>query len=284
MVNWLGEALFKRSAWDKYREITASAPLFVVNPRHVKYKTRVIGKGSPSGRWSAGVLAVFADPALGVQLYPMTPPIEPAFTCTKDALRWFGRPQKYARGQYNEIILHAQTPQGEWHVVTIQLFYDDMMAFVRAIKQIASEAQIKAYRRHRPYVHYGPLAVQRGEQDIHGAWTLEAERLTLYLTPSHLVVLAGDHVREALPVNELTRIEARRRLDADDGTGLARFVIGETSHAFATPDFEALASAIAEASKRSLEEPLIRKQKKKDDGEDEGGSGDAMDDWDEDDE
>lgn len=279
MVNWLGEALFKRSAWDKYKEIAASEPLFLANPRHVKYKTRVIGRAGQSERWSAGVLAIFPDPAVGVQLYPLNPPIEPVFICNKEALRWFGRPQKYQYGQYNEIILHAQTPQNEWHVAHIQLFYDDMMAFVRAMKQHASEAQTKAYRRRRPYVHFGPLAVQRGEQDIHGAWTLELEALTLYLTPSHLVVLSSDHVREALPVNDLTRIEARRRLDADDGSGLARFVVGETSHAFATPDFEALAAAIAEAAKRSLEEPLIRKQKKKQDDDEPNG-----DDWDEDDE
>lgn len=281
MANWLSEALFKRSAWDKYREIVANEPLFVANPRHMKYQTRVIGRAGSSSRWSAGVLAVFPDPALGVQLYPMNPPIEAVFTCSRADLRWFGRPQKYARAQYNEIILHAHTPGHEWHVTNIQLFYDDMMAFVRAMKHHATEAQIKAYRRQRPYIHYGPLTVQRGEQDIHGAWTLEPELLTLYLTPSHLVVLSRDRVREALPVNDLTRIEARRRLDADDGSGLARFVVGETSHAFATLDFEGLAAAIAEAAKRSLEEPLIRKQKKKAD-DDGGGEGD--DDWDEEDE
>jgi hypothetical protein len=89
------------------------------------------------------------------------------FTFTPDQIRWFGRPQKYAPGA-NDLWLHLETGEG-WRLVRLRLSEGHTRDLVRALKAVASEALVTAYRRRRPYIHEGPAQAQPAAQDIHGA-------------------------------------------------------------------------------------------------------------------
>ena len=65
--------------------------------------------------------------------------------------------------------------------------------------------------------------------------------------------------------DRIQQIRASRRLDAPDADGLVQFVYEGESFVFALRDYVALAEAIAEAAKRTLEDPLTFKRKSKDD-------------------
>jgi hypothetical protein len=117
-------------------------------------------------------------------------------------------------------------------------------------------------------VHFGPVQVKPAEEDIYGAWTLSAP-LALYVMPTALVLLDGERIVRALPMEQVQQVAAMRRIDQPNADGLVTFTIGEESFAFASKDYQALGQAIAEAARRSLEMPLMQKQKgKKDDEED----------------
>jgi hypothetical protein len=182
------------------------------------------------------------------------------------ALRWYVRPVKYHDGR-NELWMHFEL-DGRWHLVIVRINRYWMADLVRAVKEYGAPKLVTAYRRHRPYVHYGPVRVSPAEQDIHGAWTLE-QPITLYLTPAYIVILRDTDVLRTFPLEQVQQVAALRRIDAPDADGLAVFNAEGEKFAFATKDYQALAVAIAEAARRSLEEPLLQKQKGKDDYEEE---------------
>lgn len=216
------------------------------------------------------VLEVSAD---RLALYALNGDPAPALVLRPEQLRWFGRPRKYHAGT-NEIWLHAEI-DGEWRLIKVRLIPTHMRAFVRALKSFASEEQISAYRRRRPYIHFGPAPARPATQDVLGAWTL-GEPLSLYLTPLHLVLLRGSRVLRALPLAQIQNIAAIDRLDAPGEAGLVRFEFGDEALAFAVDDHQRFAALLGEAARRTLEDPVEWQRKKKKPGED-----DEDDDWDE---
>ncbi|MFN8451785.1 MAG: hypothetical protein U0521_25140 [Anaerolineae bacterium] len=120
-----------------------------------------------------------------------------------------------------------------------------------------------------PYVHFGPVAVEPAEEDIHGAWTLDPP-ITLYLTPLHVVLLRDGQVERLIPLEQVQKVTAMRRIDRPECGWTRRLSDGRGDARLRRENYEALAGAIAEAARRSLEEPLLQKQKgKKDDEDDE---------------
>lgn len=182
------------------------------------------------------------------------------FSFSPDELRWFGRPKKYDYG-FNEMWLHVEKKDG-WFLLRMTHGRSRMTAWVRVMKQLASPDLTKAYRRHRPYIHYGPIEVHPAEQDLQGAWTLGAA-LNLYLTPLNLVLLNGPRVVRVIEVAAVQSIRAGGRLDAPEADGLVRFSAQEQDFAFSAPGYQQLATALAEAARRSLEEPVTYKTKKR---------------------
>lgn len=204
-------------------------------------------------------------------LYPLDGDPAPALVLRSEHLRWFGRPRKYHPGT-NEIWLDAEI-DGEWRLVKVRLTATHMRGLVRALKQIASQEQISAYRRRRPYIHFGPVTARPAEQDMLGAWAL-GEPLALYLTPLHLVLLRGGHVAREIPLEQVQAISAIDRLDAPGEAGLVRFQVGDETLAFAVDDHRRLADLLGEAARRTLEDPVAWQRKKKK-------PADEDDDWDE---
>jgi hypothetical protein len=211
-------------------------------------------------RWQPFIIAVTLAQ---VAIYDFSPgTLEPCFVLAPDQLRWFGRPQKYHGGR-NEIWLHMQVDQ-RWVVVKLRMYRHDMQAVVRALKVIATPDQVTAYRRRRPYIHYGPVAAQVADQDMLGAWALR-DPVSLYLMPSHLVVLDGVTVRQAIPLDTIQAVSAVQRADQRRAAGLVRFQADGRPLAFALQPYEAFAGALGEAARRTLEDPvewLERKKKK----------------------
>jgi hypothetical protein len=175
-------------------------------------------------------------------------------------MRWFGRPQKYSTG-LNDLWLHFEIGD-RWHLVKVRLYEGLMRDMVRGLKAIASDELVTAYRRRRPYIHEGPAAAQPATQDIHGAWTLDAP-VTLYLMPRFLVILRDTLVLRKIPLEAVQEIGAFRRLDEPQAQGLVRFRAEEETLAFALDKYDGFAASMAEAARRTLEEPVMQKQKKK---------------------
>jgi hypothetical protein len=140
--------------------------------------------------------------------------------------------------------------------------------FVRGLKVIASDELVTAYRRRRPYIHVGPVDAHPANQDIHGAWSLD-EPVTLYLMPRFLVILRYTTILRKIPLEAIQEIGAFRRLDEPQANGLVRFRAEEETLAFALAQHDEFAVSLADAAKRTLEEPIMQKQKKKYDEEDE---------------
>jgi hypothetical protein len=212
--------------------------------------------------WKYFIVAVKPD---GITVYPRKNKAAP-FAFTPDQIRWFGRPRKYSYGM-NEIWLHLEMDDS-WRLVKMHLYQGTMRDLVRALKQIVPADLLTAYRRRRPYIHEGPAQAQPATQDIHGAWTLD-EPVSLYLMPRFLVVLQATSVLRTIPLEAVQQIGEFRRLDEPNADGLIRFRAEEETLAFALENHAHFAAALAEAARRTLEAPIMQKQKKKDDEGDE---------------
>ena len=193
-------------------------------------------------------------------LYPLNADLPPRVEFAPADLRWFGRPKKYSPNT-NEIWLHVEHAGG-WQRLELRFPRAQMQALVRALKEIATPEQVIAYRRRRPYIHAGPLPASPAAQDMLGAWVLGLPR-SLYLTPSHLVVLDGAAVERAIPLEQVQKIAAVRRLDQPGTSGLVRFEVEGEALAFALEDYDTFAAALAEAARRTLEDPVAWQRKKK---------------------
>ena len=258
LKSWLAYVLLNRPARNLYREIRAGDPLLVLAPGWVSYRVTTIGAVADHRRRKC-VLAITEQ---GIATYPHQREMTVDYSCLPGELRWFGRPVKYHYGN-NEIVIHAEIAN-QWRVLQLWLGWYDMQKLIRALKAIVTPEQVKAYRRHRPYIHHGPLVVDPAHQTITGSWEL-AKPVTLYLTPAFLVILDQGRVLRTIPLEQVQRIQAMHRLDAPEANGLVRFQVEGETMAFSTVDHLALAEDLAEAAKRTLEEPVLQKRKSKED-------------------
>lgn len=196
-----------------------------------------------------------------IDLYPLVKPQERHIAFAPAQIRWLGRPKKYNIGQ-NELWIHMEQG-GQWWWVKLKLYQNDMRILIRTLKEVIAPELVTAYRRRRPYVHWGPVAAQPAVQDMHGAWTLD-EPISLFLMPAALVLLEGMTVQRSIPIERVQQVSAFRRLDQPRAAGLVRFTVDEETHAFALGAFEEFAAALAEAARRTLDDPVIRKKKTED--------------------
>jgi hypothetical protein len=276
MFRWLFEDASGRAEWKLAKQLARQKPkpLYLSSPiLDVTFRVVPVGPSNAEPeRWRKCLLMVDGH---GMTIYPQTPQMDARRVLPVADWRWFGRPQKYHDGE-NELWLHVET-NDLWHVIQVQLWYSQMQKLVRAMKVIAPTHLTTAYRRHRPYIHYGPRTAFPAEQDLYGVWTVLPESLRLYITPLWLVIFRGAHVERCIPLEHIQEIAALRRMDAPGEDGVTRFKInapdseGETL-AFTLGDYQSFGQALAEAAKRSLEDPIMVKKKDKDD----------HDDWDED--
>lgn len=267
MLDWLADTFLSRSFLQRIDEIRARDPLCWFGGTYrgsTRFRLQTIGSRAPAPRWQSCLFSVERD---GIHLYPNTRKWDIHFHFEPAALRWFGRPQKYHPGS-NDIWLHFERDEA-WQVLTLRTTRYAMQHVVRAVKQIATEAQVTAYRRQRPYVHLGPIAAQRAEEDLYGVWTVEREARLLYLMPSTLVELQGERVLRTLPLETIQNIEVMQRRDVASADGVVRFrhVLGGAHEqiAYTSPAFATFAEALITACKRWLEQlPIIYGKKGED--------------------
>ena len=245
-----------RAANVVYQRLKDEGALLLINGylANVSFSTL----GLPDRNWRHAVVALTSE---GLVIYPRKRTMDEVYTFPHKALRWFGRPLKYHNGR-NEIWLHFQI-EDRWQVVKLRTYSDAMADWVRMFKEFATHDLIIAYRRRRPYVHYGPVRVQPAEEDIHGAWTLQ-DPLEVYVMPMQMILLRRTKVLRTIPLTQVTQAAAMRRIDRPKADGLVRFTVDNEPLAFACKDYQGLGQAVAEAAKRSLEQPLLQKQKGKD--------------------
>ncbi|MBI1257439.1 MAG: hypothetical protein GC204_08205 [Chloroflexi bacterium] len=261
---WIAYQLaLMRVAGAVYQRLKTEGALLVLGSYAADCSIQTVG-GTDQG-WRHAVVALTAD---GLEIYPRKRGMDETHSFAHSALHWFGRPQKYHNGR-NEIWLHYQT-EDQWHLIKLKMSRGAMAEWVRMFKEFATLELITAYRRHRPYVHYGPMRVQPAEEDIYGAWTLQ-DPVALYVMPMQMVILRETQVLRTIALTQVTQVAAMRRIDKPKADGLVRFSAGEEQLAFACKEHQALGQAVAEAAKSSLEQPLLQKQKGKKDDNDEDG-------------
>ncbi len=243
--------------------LALTEPIYLSHPWELA-RYEVVQPGQRA-RWRRGVL-ILTHKRLALYNTSATAGDAPLFHAAPDEIQGFWRPVKYQDG-VNEIWVHTQIGV-TWATLKLRLRKTEMQRLVRALKAITTEEQIKAYRRRRPYIHRGPTPAYPAKQTLQGAWELY-DPVRLYLMPLSLVVFQGDEVRDVLPLAEMQRIAALRRMEGGEPAGLVRFAMDEADYAFALQDYEAWATDLAEAAKRTLEDPLERKRKSKSDDEDE---------------
>ena len=260
-----------RAVQARLADITSrEPPLLLLNSWNVACHVARPGERDP--RWRKCIIILTPG---HLTVYDRSAALPEIISVAPAQLRWFGRPYKYGAG-YNEIWLHVDDQAG-WRVVKIRLYRDPMRQLVRALKLFGAAELTEAYRRRRPYIHYGPVTAHPAAQDIHGAWVL-GEPVNLYLMPRFLVIRSGSSVLRAVPLEAVQQVGALRRLDAPGAKGLVRFRAEEETFAFALRQHEAIAAALAEAAKRTLETPIERKRKTRDDDypDDEDSDGDPI--------
>lgn len=265
MLDWIADTLFNRSQRRLYDEIKASKPLHWERLLVYGYTFRLQTIGAVDGARSGWRNCVVVVSLEGVTIYPQTQKMDVSFHFARENLRWFGRTTKYVDGK-NEIWLHFEQ-NGTWQLLMLRTTKSIMQSLVRGLKQIATPEQIKAYRRHRPYVHAGPVDAWSAEQDLYGVWSVHPETQTLYLMPAFLIWLDGVQVRHKIALEQIQQIEALRRVDAPDQDGVIRFRVNDEpeARAYVLAEYLEFGAALAEAAKRSLEDPFVYLKKKKDD-------------------
>jgi hypothetical protein len=244
-----------------HKQLVAQHPLFSLGAYACRYSISTLG-GANQG-WRKCLLTITAE---GMALYPISMKMDEQISLPNKDLRWFGRPVKY-QPEHNELWLHFEQA-GTWKLVKLKIWKSAMQELIRAYKPVVAPELVTAYRRRRPYIHQGPVTAKPAEQDIYGAWTLD-EPVSLYVMPLYVVILRGEQVLRTLPLERIWQIAALRRLDEPEADGLVSLNFEGEKLAFAVKHYEQVAAAISEAAKRSLEEPVMQKQKKKDEYDDE---------------
>lgn len=219
-----------------------------------------------SKQWRPCILFV-GHKRLAVYPRPAQEDASPLVSIAPHELRGFWRPIPYHSGE-NEVQIHAQIGL-TWGILRLKLPQSQMYLLIRAIKELSTADQIKAYRRQRPYPQKGLSPAYPAEQRLTGEWEL-FNPVDLYLTPLHLLVLRQGEIQKVFNLDQIQQIGALKRMEGLQNEGVFRFHAENKVYAFATNDYEAWAESLADAAKRSLEEPVMRKQKSKD----------ASDEWD----
>lgn len=220
-----------------------------------RFQITTVNQGTTRGK--PYVVAVLTS---GIAIYPIPFRPDARLVIGTDQVRWFGRPRKYHYG-VNELWLHTQR-DFYWQVFKLRLDQGRMQDLVRALKEVLPPDQVTAYRRRRPYVHHGPVEARPAEQDMHGSWTL-GDALSLYLMPAALVLLRDDRVDRVIALASVQKVSAIRRLDQPQADGLVRFECDGAPLVYALPRHDEFATALAEAARRTLEDPVQWQRKKK---------------------
>lgn len=242
--------------------LRSEGALLVLSSLSANFRIMTLG-GRASG-WRSGVVSLTREQ---IALYPRKPEMDEQITFEWSQLRWFGRPVKYHSGR-NEIWLHFEQ-SSRWHVVRLRMSRYAMADLVRTLKETSTPELVTAYRRRRPYIHFGPVQALPAEEDIHGVWTL-AEGVSVYVTPLQIVLMENkSQVSRLIPLEAVRQVAAMRRIDQPRADGLMVFEAQGEKFAFATKRYEELAQAVADAARRSLEVPLLQKQKGKEYDDDE---------------
>jgi hypothetical protein len=263
MLDWIADTLFNRSQRRLYQELEERKPLFWNTLRMYQMVSFRLGtvqfpRSTPT-RWKACVLVIDAN---GFVVYPQSQKMDERLTFKREDLRWFGRPNKYQQG-LNEMWLHFEL-KDRWHLLQLRTNYYQMQRLVRVMKKVATPEQVKAYRRRRPYIHYGPVEAYPAEQDIYGVWTVQPLPEHLYLMPYALIILNMATIQRVIALEKIQQIEALRRMDAPTSDGVVRFKADGETFAYTLADFATFGASLAEGAKRTLEDPVIVKKKKDD--------------------
>ena len=250
-------------------------PLYLTDPwKQTYYCVDIVGDNQQ--KWDSAILLITHK---RIALYSFNPNNEgktkALFTIHLHELRGFWQRIVYKNGE-TAIWIHAEIGT-QWHILKLKPDQYDTPTLIRTLKEISASEQVAtAYHVIRPYAyiddHKGLTTAFSAHQTITGAWELDSP-VQLYLMPLFLVILRDNHVQEKIDLSNIQDIGALKRMEGGKPEGLIRFFVDNELRAFAIDDYEQWAELLATASKRTLEEPVMRKRKSKD-------NDSEFDDWD----
>jgi hypothetical protein len=260
----------KRYAWmiDTVKELRQHAEIYYHDDYMPlsQFIVQTLGQPPhPEPEKLPNALLIISEKRLALYV-PYAKQLKTYFGVSHAEIQGFWRPVKY-NPRINEMWIHCRIGDA-WHILKIRAHRERMYKIAGALKRAAPEEQVIAYRRHRPYIHRGLSPARIANQTLQGAWEM-LDAVDLYLMPLQLVLLQGGSVQRQIPLTEIQDIAALPRLDAPEAEGLIRFTVTSTGEklAFAVRDYQAWADDLAHAARRTLEAPVIQKQKGYDDEE-----------------
>jgi hypothetical protein len=225
---------------------------------HCHYRWERIGVYE---EWAEGMV-VFDNGRKEILLFPPTAIVEndSIRTIKLEALRGF-----WQVDNLGQIWLDVEMSQS---LYTLKLRIPDQIRteFLQNMYDFATKEQFHTYKANIPYM---PRLVNgsKVEQKLTGEWErLKAQ--ALYLNPSHLILLnSWWKLEKTISLLGIQDIEAIPRMD-EERTGILRFRAEEKLYSFAIPEYEAWATALAEAASKAqgteLDLEIMELKKKKD--------------------
>lgn len=227
----------------------------------VAYPSLAKDTSQPADSWTHAILFVSNK---HIVAYPRKTPKDvdvPIISILGHEIEGFWRPEKYTEG-INRIEIHAIV-DGQWTILRAKLTRSRMQALVRALKGLVDDDIIRAYRQRRPYVYHPPETAYLAVQDLYGMWEHQ-DPFTLYLTPATLVFMGqDDHVERVIKLRDIQNLRVVPPEETSMEYGLVCFKQTSTLEdvAVAVKNSESWSTSIAQAARRTLEEPVTRKGK-----------------------
>lgn len=271
--------LFGFSYWDYRRRLRFNERIKQLRPSRTSYSNvitlQLVSPSQDKGVFQNGLLFITDKEII---IYPEQAGEQALVAFRSDEIIGYWRPRPYHSDSWgwddngwrshhgnNEIHIHVNN-KGRWMIVKLWVKQAEAKKIVSRLKGLVSEDILRSYRQRPPYIYHPPSLALLMSADLYGMWH-EDHRFRLYLTPSTLVFLSenDDEVERFIGLRDMQNIRLLEQKGAGGKDGLIIFDIESTGEqiAVAVNGSDKWARSISRAARRTLSDPIQRKQKDK---------------------
>jgi curved DNA-binding protein CbpA len=273
--------LFAFSYWEYRKNAQFSQRMKQLRPPRTSYgefaTAQIVRPSQDKGAFQNTILFITDKEIL---LYAEKGSDEPLISFRSDEIIGYWRPRPYhsdlkglsengwrSRHGNNEVNIHVNN-KGRWVIVKLWVKEAQAKKIVNRLKGMVNEDILRSYRQRPPYIYHPPSTALLMSQDIYGMWH-EDHRFKLYLTPSTLGFLTenDDEIERSIPLRNIQNIRLLEQKGEGGKDGLISFdLMGADEReqiAVAVNGSDKWARSIARAARRTLSDPVERKQKDK---------------------
>lgn len=265
--------------WNYRRNLMFNQRLKRLRPQRTSYAdvatAKIVSPSSDKGAFQDVILFITDKEVL---IYPENGSDETLVTFRSDEIIGYWRPRPYhgdklidmdtgwrSKKGSNEINIHANV-NGQWVIIKLWVKQAEAKKIVKRLKGLVSEDILRSYRQRPPYIYHPPSPALLMSEDLYGIW-YEDHRFRLYLTPSTLVFLddKDDVIERMIYLRDIQNVRLLQQKGDGDKDGLICFDLENQSEqiAVAVDGSDKWARSIARAARRTLDDPIDRKQKDK---------------------